>query len=133
MICDSFRCTHVRILTYVRQSFLNGNSLNKEVDETDKAKSHRHDHQDHHEAHQHLLQVADFTSRCKKGGSLSEEGINSSELDSSLDFTTNDGGTHLTAVTLVECDGERFTGKSSLIDINFRAIYTAISRDCCRG
>ena len=118
-----------RNLTYMRQSLFDGDTLNKKVDETDGTKRHRQEHQDHHEAHQHLLQVADFTGRCEEGCGLSEEGIDASELDSSLNFTTNDGGTHLTAVTLVECNGKGLASKSSLIHINLRVVHTAIGGD----
>jgi hypothetical protein len=113
----------------MRQSLFDGNTLNKKVDETDGTKGHRQEHQDHHEAHQHLLQVADFTGRGEEGCGLSEECIDTSEFDSSLDFATNDSGTHFTAVTLVECHGKGLSSQSSLIHINLRVVHTAIGGD----
>ena len=113
----------------MRQSLFDGNTLNKKVDETDGTKGHRQEHQDHHEAHQHFLQVADFTGRGEEGRGLSEECIDTSELDSSLDFATNDSRAHFTAVTLVECNGKGLSSKSSLIHINLRVVHTAIGGD----
>ena len=73
--------------------------------------------------------MADFTGRGEEGRGLSEECIDTSELDSSLDFTTNDSGTHLTAVALVECNGKGLASKSCLIHINLRVVHTAIGGD----
>jgi len=62
----------------------------------------------------------------QKGGNLSVECIDTSELDSSFHSTTNDRGTHLAAVALVECNDIRC---AKLFDVDLRAIHTAISGD----